>query len=128
MTIEKAYTIPENAVVVGLCAGRHDMPVSDFIFPQVVDPTDFRAMSRTVDAFLDTRVGSHISHRPRYNAVSIDDNDDEFWEGNRPLVVYVTGLTACVAAVISGCVYWGIDLTLMHYDRASGSYLPQVVL
>lgn len=32
------YTIPTDAVVVGLCAGRHDMPVEEFIFPQVVDP------------------------------------------------------------------------------------------
>lgn len=129
MTIEKAYTIPENAVVVGLCAGRHDMPVSDFIFPQVVDPTDFRGMSRTVDAFLDTRVGTHISWGPRRNAASMDDEDGvEFICGDRPLVVYVTGLTACVAAVIRSCVYNGVDLTLLHYDRTTGEYIPQVVL
>ena len=56
------FHIPANAVVVGLCAGRHDMPVDEFIFPQEVEPTDFRAMSRTVDAFLDNRVGTHLRH------------------------------------------------------------------
>lgn len=61
MSMATEYSIPENAIVVGLCAGRHDMPVGEFIFPTEVDPTDFRAMSRTVDAFLDTRVGTHIS-------------------------------------------------------------------
>ena len=129
MSMTTKYSIPENAVVVGLCAGRHDMPVGEFIFPTEVDPTDFRAMSRTVDAFLDTRVGTHISWGPRRNAASVDDEDGvEFICGNRPLVVYVTGLTACIAAVIRGCVYNGVDLTLLHYDRTTGKYIPQVVL
>lgn len=121
------FQIPADAVVVGLCAGRHDMPVGEFIFPTEVDPTDFRAMSRTVDAFLDNRVGTHLSnYGTRFN-----DNeyaDIEVTTGDRPLVVYVTGLTACVAAVIRGCVYRGIELTLMHYDRTTGGYLPQVVV
>ena len=33
MSMTTKYSIPENAVVVGLCAGRHDMPVGEFIFP-----------------------------------------------------------------------------------------------
>ena len=121
------FHIPADAVIVGLCAGRHDMPVGEFIFSTEVDPTDFRAMSRTVDAFLDARVGTHLSnYGTRFN-----DNeyaDIEVTTGDRPLVVYVTGLTACVAAVIRGCVYRGIELTLMHYDRTTGGYLPQVVV
>lgn len=56
------FQIPANTVVVGLCAGRHDMPVGEFIFPTEVEPTDFRAMSQTVDAFLDNRVGTHLSN------------------------------------------------------------------
>lgn len=129
MNMNTKYSIPENAVIVGLCAGRHDMPVGEFIFPTEVDPTDFRAMSWIVEEFLDTRVGTHISWGPRRNAASIDDEDGvEFICGNRPLVVYVTGLTACVAAVIRGCAYNGVDLTLMHYNRATGEYIPQVVL
>lgn len=129
MNMNTKYSIPENAVIVGLCAGRHDMPVGEFIFPTEVDPTNFRAMSWIVEEFLDTRVGTHISWGPRRNAASIDDEDGvEFICGNRPLVVYVTGLTACVAAVIRGCAYNGVDLTLMHYNRATGEYIPQVVL
>ena len=62
MNMVAKYSIPENAVIVGLCAGRLDMPVGEFIFPTEVDPTDFRAMSRTVDAFLDARVGTHLSN------------------------------------------------------------------
>lgn len=121
------FHIPDNAVVVGLCAGRHDMPVGEFIFPTEVDPTDFEGMQHTVDAFLDNRVGTHLSnYGTRFNDNEL--SDIEVTTGDRPLVVYVTGLTACVAAVIRGCVYRGIELTLMHYDRTTGAYLPQVVV
>lgn len=117
MNMTTKFSIPENAVVVGLCAGRHDMPVGEFISPTEVDPTDFSVMSQTVDAFLDTRVGTHLSnYGTRFN-----DNeyaDIEVTTGNHPLIVYVTGLTACVAAVIRGCVYRGIELTLMHYSQS----------
>lgn len=127
MSMTTKYSIPENAVVVGLCAGRHDMPVGEFIFSTEVDPTDFRAMSRTVDAFLDARVGTHLSnYGTRFNDNEM--SDIEVTTGNHPLIVYVTGLTACVAAVIRGCVYRGIELTLMHYDRTTGGYLPQAVI
>lgn len=119
MNMVAKYSIPENAVIVGLCAGRHDMPVGEFIFPTEVDPTDFRAMSRTVDAFLDARVGTHLSnYGTRFNDNEM--SDIEVTTGNHPLIVYVTGLTACV--------YRGIELTLMHYDRTTGGYLPQAVI
>lgn len=118
------FHIPDNAVVVGLCAGRHDMPVGEFIFPTEVDPTDFRAMSRTVDAFLDNRVGTHLSnYGTRFNDNEM--SDIEVVTGDRPLVVYVTGLTACVAAVIRGCVYRGIEPLRPHHRRllaAGGSW------
>lgn len=105
---QQQYAIPENAVVVGLCAGRHDMPVEQFIFPYEVDPTDFEGMkSVALDFILDFA-------NPRVGVYSF--------------VVYVTGLTACVAAVISACVQCEVNLTLMHYNRATGEYIPQVVL
>jgi hypothetical protein len=41
--------------------------------------------------------------------------------------VYVTGLSAALAAVIRGCAYNGVPLTLMHYDRDTGEYAEQVI-
>lgn len=76
MSMTTKYSIPENAVVVGLCAGRHDMPVGEFIFPTEVDPTDFRAMSRTVDVFLDTRVGTHLSNYPSFRCIRQRQNSE----------------------------------------------------
>lgn len=49
------------------------------------------------------------------------------WAGERTLVVYVTGLTACIAAVIKTYTLNKINLTLMHYDRETGEYLPQLI-
>lgn len=142
MTNVTSVQFPADAVVVGLCAGRHDMPVKEFIFPQVVDPTDFEGMKSVAMDFIKSHVGTKPSmHGPLYNYCGVHPGYDgyggidwesidymDFMDGDKPLVVYVTGLTACVAAVISACVSCGVDLTLMHYDRASGGYLPQVVL
>lgn len=142
MTNVTSVQFPADAVVVGLCAGRHDMPVKEFIFPQVVDPTDFERMRSIAKDFILSRVGVRASvNGPHDNYVGVDPDYEccggindydidymQFWDGEHPLVVYVTGLTACVAAVISVCVRCGVDLTLMHYNRETGEYLPQVVL
>ena len=88
--------------IVGLCASRHSMPVSGYIFPETVDPMAFDAMEQTASAFIDSMAG-------------------------RDLVVYVTGLTAATAAVIKVCALRGIGLTLMHYNRETGEYVPQKI-
>lgn len=110
-------------VVVGLCAARHAMPVTEFIFPEVVNPTDFDGMDKIAEDFILHHVGLTTITRQaldqRYG------EDVPCWSGKRTLVVYVTGLTACTAAVIKTCALNGVSLTLMHYDRESGEYLPQ---
>ena len=112
-------------VVVGLCAARHAMPVTEFIFPEVVNPTDFDGMEKTVEDFILQHVGLTVTERQaldqRYG------EDVPCYTGKRSLVVYITGLTACTAAVIKVCALNGISLTLMHYDRESGEYLPQQI-
>lgn len=46
-TINTNSTTANNtAVVVGLCAGRHSLPVSDYVFDKEVNPTDLAAMRR----------------------------------------------------------------------------------
>lgn len=110
-------------VVVGLCAARHAMPVTEYIYPESVDPTDFSGMEKTVEDFILQHVGLTVTERQaldqRYG------EDVPCWSGKRTLVVYVTGLTACTAAVIKVCALNGVGLTLMHYDRETGGYLPQ---
>ena len=91
-------------VKVGLVKGRHEMPVKGYLFKGEIDPMDFAGMYLRVAAYL----ACHIDVDQR-------------------LVVYVTGLTAATAAVIKACAERGVPLTLMHYNRETGSYVPQQI-
>ena len=87
----------------GLCAGRHDLPVSDFIFydGDITFPINPTALLDTVATKL--------------NFVNFGDKLD----------VYVTGLTP--ATVIKFCSIRGIKLTLKQFDRDSNSFIDDVV-
>lgn len=121
-TIDSSINAP---VVVGLCAARHAMPVTDFIYSETVDPTDFSGMEKVAEEFILSHVGLTVTERQaldqRYG------EDVPCWTGKRSLIVYVTGLTACTAAVIKACALNGVSLTLMHYNRETGEYLPQQI-
>lgn len=112
-------------VTVGLCASRHAMPVTEFIFPEAVNPTDFDGMERIVEKFILHRVG--LCHAERKALDQAYNDDVVCYTGKRNLIVYVTGITAATAAVIKVCALNGVSLTLMHYDRATGKYLPQQI-
>lgn len=105
--VREAAELCTEVPCLALCASRHPMPdvVKGSIFPMEVDPTDFREMQRTACRSLKTGGANSI----------------------KEVTVYVTGLTAALVAVINTCHRNGIKLTLMHFDRASGEYLPQQV-
>ena len=95
-----------NDVVAGLCKGRHQLPdeVTEYVFPQEVDPLDVEGMTKTASQFLEDH-------------------------GARSLILYVTGLTVACIAVCNACKAscLGVKLTLMHYNRENGEYYPQEV-
>lgn len=105
-TRELRERVPEqcDTISVGLCAGRHDLPVTEYIFHNILDPMDFEGMRRTAYEF----VTNHCSEKE--------------------LIVYATGLTAALCAVVSMCQAYYVPLTVMHYDRDEGNYKPQRVL
>ena len=85
----------------GLIEGRHDMPVSDYIFKDGdFDVFDFGWMKNRV-------------HEALFDTKSLD--------------LYVTGLTVALVEVINYCVYNDIDLTLYHYNKETGEYVSQEV-
>lgn len=89
--------------VFGLCKGRHEVPVENYIFEEeITDPTDFTVMENRAD-----------------NAIPKDADQ---------LDVYVTGLTPAMLAVVTICFLRKINLTAYHYDRETGSYIPQKVI
>ena len=116
-------------VIVGLCAGRHDMPVDEFIFNKVDDVFDFDNMREKTTKFLHDKVGFSINLGYGFNQAS--EPEVEVFMGDRKLVLYVTGLTSLTAEVIRQCAYYGISLTLMHYNKDAMSYdekyIPQVI-
>lgn len=122
-----------ETITVGLIKGRHDMPCAEYIFEGDVNPLDFEAMRETIRTFLLERVGIGTScDGPAPNVANRNSDIQVFlrlqaFVGLRKLVVYVTGLTACTAALVAECARTGVDLTLMHFDRDSGQYVQQHV-
>lgn len=112
-------------VVVGLCAGRHPMPVTEFIYTEAVNPLDFDGLREIAANFIIDRVGVESVYAQPINGN--DYTDTACFRGCRDLVVYVTGLTAATAAVIAACAESGVHLTLMHYDCEGKKYLPQKI-
>lgn len=109
-------------LTVGLIKGRHEMPVSGYIWDGPVDPTDMSGIWRHAYSW----IMAHCNIRKATGqAVNQDDYTDIGITVGDPLTVYVTGLTACTAAVIAACARNGVPLTLMHYNAADGSYIEQ---
>jgi len=114
----------ENIVTVGLIAGRHPLPVSEFIFNgEIANVLDFPAIAAVIRDFLTDRVGIVTCTDQAIN--SADYTDIACYTGAKSLVVYVTGLTAVTAELIKQCALNGVSLTLMHFNAADGEYYPQ---
>lgn len=105
--MEKKNPAQRCPLVIGLCKGRHELPVDDYVFETIVDPTDYDWMRSYAEAVL----------------------DDRFERGNHGAVVlYVTGLTAALGAVVRYCSDRDIPLALQHYDREADAYWSQIVI
>ena len=112
-------------IYVGLIKGRHDMPVDEFIFDQVVNPCDFNAIKRVANDFVVSRCNVTKSYQVAINQA--DSTEVECFTSDVELNVYVTGLTACTAAIIQVCALNGVNLVLHHFNSASGEYVKQVI-
>lgn len=109
-------------VTAGLVKGRHEMPVEDYIWDGPVDPTDMPGIRRHAFDW----VAEHCNIRRSYGqGLNQQEYTDVQISVGDPLIVYVTGLTACTAAIITACAHNGVPLTLMHYNAADGSYIEQ---
>lgn len=97
-------------LIVGLVSERHDMPVEKYIFDSVdnKDLFNYDFFDETVRNFIDEKV--IISNNEIYN-----------------LIVYVTGLTPALAAVMKICAEKEVNLSLRHYDRDTKGYKEQVI-
>ncbi len=101
-----------EVIKVGLCRGRHPLPVDDYIFPEVVsNPLDFKSHEETAMNWVDSR------------------SDIEWEEGaqlsNKMVRIYVTGLTPVLTATISAFVTSFVRFELAHYNRDTGEFIVQ---
>lgn len=115
----------KTIVTVGLIKGRHDLPVSNYIFNDIKNVFDFGNMEETIERFLEDKVGIVTKYGGGIN--QIDYTDVLVNSGEKELEVYVTGLTAATAELIRACAYWGVKLTLFHFDSATGEYVKQKI-
>ena len=112
-------------IIVGLIRGRHEMPVSDYIFEEIENVFDFSKMEAEINKFLLETVGITRSTCMALN--QYENTDVQCFVGQHNLRVYVTGLTAVTAALIKCCALNGVKLTLMHFNNVSGEYEEQVI-
>lgn len=89
-------------MTLGAIKGRHPLPVDDYVFDE--DIKDIRDLN-----FMGDKVHEKLRHCSA-------------------LTLYVTGLTVVTTEICSYCSYNNIPLTLLHFDRETGEYFPQVVI
>lgn len=113
-----------NALEVGLIKGRHEMPVDKYIIEdEINDVFDFKKISESIMEFLIYNCKLGVKLGCPLNAWC----DTECYTAEIGLIVYVTGLTSVTAELIRLCAFNGVKLTLMHYNSATGEYVPQII-
>ena len=107
---------PEYEVIkVGLCKGRHPLPVDDYLWEEVVEnPFDFKSHEETAMDW-------------------VDSHPDIYWEegsqlSNKVVRVYVTGLTPVLTALINAFTRHFVKFELAHYNRDTGEFVVQKML
>lgn len=96
-------------ISVGTVSGRHQLPVQEYVInEEIEDVTDVDSIQKKVDKYFEENIA----------------NVDEKVE----LILYVTGLTLVVLAIVNACKKYGCDLVCMHYDRENDCYIGQKIL
>lgn len=91
----------EQEELLGLCKGRHELPVDKYIFEDAIeDPTDMSYMEEVVEEALSSIENPRIG-------------------------LYVTGLTVALVAVLNVATRLGKFVTLYHFDSKKNTYFCQ---
>ena len=89
---------------VGLCEGRHPLPVNEYVFGSIIeDPTDVNGLEEVAEEFFRNLIPNCL------------------------IELYVTGLSvALIAAINAASKYINVrNIVLMHYDSKTNTYYPQ---
>lgn len=102
----------KNKLIVGLCKGRHNLPVDKYIYENELNPLDLEKLNDVALYQL-----NKILEENKIDAAETE------------LVIYVTGLTVALIELIKVAVdlcFYGV--VLMHYDRDSDFYYEQTFI
>lgn len=103
------------SVTLGLCKGRHDMPVDGYVFDEIPEPTNTAALEK--EAY--RSIFKYATERSWTTTGDIG--------SGLTVNLYVTGLTTALIAVLNVCRKNNIKVMLWHYDRETGHYFSQEV-
>lgn len=124
----------EIKILVGTCEGRHEMPVSEFIFSQEVNPLAVESLELTATERLEVmakEAGAEkgILNVPASYAVYSYPEDVDVCESvyDAEIRIYATGLTVAVIAAIKAAVRLFKKVVVLHFNRESGEYYEQKV-
>lgn len=96
-------------ISVGTVSGRHQLPVQEYVInEEIEDVTDVDSIQKKVNKYFEE------------NIANVNDKVE--------LILYVTGLTLVVLAIVNACKKYGCDLVCMHYDRENDCYIGQKIL
>lgn len=112
----------------GLVAGRHQMPVDDYVLESVSDPTDIDGIRDAVYKSLSAKLDGHVKQCYGIGLNQTDSTDVLGFHSDVKVELFVTGLTAVTLAVVEFCAANGVPLVCYHYDRDTGDYIAQAVL
>lgn len=115
-------------LIIGVCEGRHEMPCTQYIFGQEVDPLDVISLARTANERLfdlADEAGLEWQECPARVPFQVGYADVYTMAYNADCVIYATGLTVAVMAVVKAAFDRFDGVVLMHYDRESGQYYEQ---
>ena len=88
----------------GLCENRHEYPVKECIFPEVIQRMNFPRLEMTATAVLKPLVDPGI----------------------KSIVIYASGCTEAMLAVYSAALRLHVsNFTVMHYDAVYETYVAQ---
>lgn len=106
----------------GLIANRHNMPVNDFIFNKIKDPTKIRNIEAEASRLCP------FGNR-KIKTIANDYKEEKYIK----LDLYVTGLSAALISVIKACKkvhredFINIKLVLKHYSWKNKNYHNQTI-
>lgn len=99
----------KRAITVGMIDGRHDLPVTEFMFSSVDN-------NLIIDYNRQYEMACH-----RIKALTKNE------PAGKTIIMYVTGLGSVLASIIRACADLKVQLVLMHYCPNSNSYASQVM-